>query len=135
MEIKVLVWLVLVFSQVTLTTLAQGDIIPEGLGSLLQYPILAGFIWMTISFLKWHHEQMKLLLEAHATDRGEMSGRHHEQMKVLLETYECRLGEMSSAISSLKEMLAINTATVNEALRTEELVEGVKRLLGKERHD
>ena len=109
MGVKVLVAVGLVFfSQVGLA-LSQIDIIPEGLGNLLQLPILAAFIWLTISFLKWHHEQMKMLLE----------------------TYEQRLNKMSDRIELLTQQLAMNTGTVNESLRTGELIDEVKLLLVK----
>lgn len=103
-----IIWVVF-FLRSAWAALAQIDIIPDGLGNILQLPILAAFVWLTISFLKWHHEQMKMLLE----------------------TFEARLNKMSDRIEVLTGQLAVNTGAINETLRMGELIEDVKNLLVK----
>lgn len=151
MSIRILIGISLVSIDIVLAALAQIDIIPDGLGNLLQLPILAAFIWLTISFLKWHHEQSKMMHETHDKANARMVEDHQERIKMLLDThsqtvtmllgtYEQRLNKMSDKMELNGQQLAINTVTVNESIRTSELIEEVKGslvalLINKDNHD
>lgn len=81
---------------------------PDGLANvLIQLPVVGIFVWFVISFLKWHQEQMKMLLEM----------------------FQAKIAQLSDRVELLTQQLAINTGTVNESLRTSELIEEIKALL------
>lgn len=142
MSMRILIGITLISIDTALIALAQVDIIPDGLSNLLQLPILAAFIWLTISFLKWHHEKIKMMRETHDQGNTRMIAGHQETIEMLLGTqasllgtYEQRLNKMSDRMELLTQQLAINTGTVNESIRTFDLAEEIKSLMVRSHDD
>lgn len=48
---------------------------------------------------------------------------------MLLEMFQAKIAQLSDRVELLTQQLAINTGTVNESLRTSELIEEIKALL------
>lgn len=120
-----------------LSILAQADFIPEGaMGVILQLPIVAIYAYSMAYVAKWlsgqmkdtndrHHEQLKSCQDMHQVEMQRSSQLHQEQIVALFTEFS----RLASVVSDMSGQMAINTATVNESLRTGELVEEIKKSL------
>jgi len=107
--------LALFSAQIGLSVFAQTDILPDPvMNILLQLPVVAILAYMTVYFLKWHEKM--------SDKKDEVHGR---QIAALFEA----LNKFADAVSELDKQLALNTGTVNEAIRAHETVEDIKSIL------
>lgn len=123
-------FLTFAISELTLTGLAQAQIIPSELASvLIQLPVVGLFAWYVLHSNKQNREWLDHLLKI----QDDRHARTIELFEKILERMDIRQNQMADRVELITQQLAINTSTVNESMRLGELAEELKKLVKKDK--